>query len=170
MNGYETASDVQVVVQGDKVEQETLLAAAPELKRADAARLEPGSQLLLDDSAGLNNRDWSPAGRQQTLQQALQGGAELYEVLRPDPALKTHLRGAVQFGKGGRRIRLTDAFGKALAFGLAGALAKLSYTPSQDDDEEYSEEDFQDGKAGPLKPKARRGKKPVYLLLKKAHP
>jgi hypothetical protein len=144
----------------------------PALEPAKPGDVPGDAMLFLDSSSGLHNLDWSPASRPATLQQAVEGGAELYVVKNPDPAWQA----APDRATAGTRAKPSE---KAQTFDRA--FPPSPYVPSSqpttqrsvwppDDDEEVvivlEEEQDKDATKGVQGVKVKKPRA-VYVLRKK---
>jgi hypothetical protein len=161
-----TAAATTVVI-GATPATEVRLPAEPQLAVAKAADLPEGALLYLDDTAGLNNRDWSPSARAATLRQAVEsGGVELYEVQQPDLALQL-AHDTVRAGPdGGKYVRIAPR-SCALPSSYGPTPPPNGAWPDDDDDDQVQIPEDETGNPDPAKPKMHRK---VYLLKKKARP
>jgi hypothetical protein len=139
VRGDSTAHDLQAqqktqcvvkrAVAGDTVTLEATYAGLPPMEPAQAGAVTPADALYADDSLGLNNLDWSPGARQQTLSQALQSpGVELYVVTEPDPVLQQ---------RPGRVVIQTQRLTNHSTYSrLSGGSGGGSGAPDDDDDDD----------------------------------
>jgi tetratricopeptide (TPR) repeat protein len=155
-----SAAEAKAVVGKEGAEIEVRLSGDLKGEAARPADLHADSTLYLDDSAGLENRDWTPSGRRKSLEQALEGGElELVAVHEPDPVFQTK-PDLIRVGDSETAPRFRLA---SLAKYGAALLARVHYRSKKDD--EYCEEEADEGKGD--KPEIDCKDRAVYLLRKK---
>src|SRR5262249_21626230 len=152
---------------------EARLPDEPRLSPAQATDLPDDALLYLDDSAGLNNRDWSPDARKKTLDQAIDGGGvALYVVEQADPALRLGADRVTARPGPAKPIGLRAtpqshavpaSFGPPPPNGGSGGPTWLNDDDDDDDDQVIVPDDCAGKRAGPAKSKKCRS---VYLLKK----
>ncbi len=179
-----TTADVQLVNGSPGLLLEAQLPREPTTRPARPQDVQPCSELYIDDSRSLGNRDFSPTGRQKTIQQAIEGGeCELVRLHQPDHVFQINPDVVRIKGRdsGWHNRPSTPARVPAAAAGSLPWLLRptnpnptylrLYYLPRDDDEEEeeYHEvEENPHNKPDATKPKRKVKRRSVFVLKKKA--